>query len=63
MKRMTLLLSFCLGLSEPKTSPSLTTYKGRGMIVVRSDKAAGKAVVTVTSPALKMSKSETLVVK
>ena len=29
---------------EPKTSPSLTTYKGRGVIVVRSDKSAGKAV-------------------
>ena len=48
---------------EPKTSPSLTTYKGRGVIVVRSDKSVGKAVVTVTSPALKMKKSEMLVVK
>lgn len=48
---------------EPKTSPSLTTYKGRGVIVVRSDKSAGKAVVTVTSPTLKMTKSETFVVK
>lgn len=34
---------------EPMTSPSVTTWKGRAIIVVRSQQKAGKAMVTVTS--------------
>jgi beta-galactosidase len=38
---------------EPKTSPRVTTYKGRATIVVRSGKKAGKATITASSPELK----------
>ena len=34
---------------EALTSPKLTTWKGRGMIVVRSKQKAGKIRVTVKS--------------
>ena len=34
---------------EPYTSPKVTTWKGRAMLVVRSGKAAGKTQVTIKS--------------
>ena len=34
---------------EPYTTPRVTTWKGRAMLVVRSSKAKGKALVTVKS--------------
>ena len=34
---------------EPTTSPKVTTWKGRALIVVRSDRKAGSAKVTVSS--------------
>ena len=44
---------------EALTSPKLTTWKGRGMIVVRSKQKAGKASITVKSslPAARLSLS------
>ena len=38
---------------EPKTSPNVTTYKGQALIVVRSGKKAGKAIITATSTQFK----------
>lgn len=35
---------------EPKTSPNVTTYKGQALIVVRSGKKSGKAVISAKSP-------------
>ena len=34
---------------EPKTSPSVTTWKGRALLVVRSSQSKGKAQVTIKS--------------
>ena len=34
---------------EPTTSPKLTTWKGRGMVVVRSSRKAGNAKISVSS--------------
>lgn len=34
---------------EPKTSPRVTTWKGRALLVVRSNKNKGKATVTIKS--------------
>ena len=31
---------------EPKTSPKVTTYKGKAIIVVRSGRKAGKAIIS-----------------
>ncbi|NLV52754.1 MAG: glycoside hydrolase family 2 protein [Bacteroidales bacterium] len=38
---------------EPKTSPKVTTYKGRALIVVRSGKKAGEAIVSAVSDKVK----------
>ncbi|MBO4895423.1 MAG: DUF4982 domain-containing protein [Prevotella sp.] len=35
---------------EPKTSPRVTTWKGRALLVVRSSKNKGKATVSIKSP-------------
>ena len=35
--------------SEPKTSPRVTTWKGRALLVVRSNKKNGKATVSIKS--------------
>ena len=34
---------------EPKTSPRVTTWKGRALLVVRSNKNKGKAIVSIKS--------------
>ncbi len=34
---------------EPKTSPRVTTWKGRALLVVRSSKNKGKATVSIKS--------------
>ena len=47
---------------EPKTSPKVTTFKGRAVVVVRSGRKAGKAVVTAQGSG-KMKATETIVVK
>ena len=48
---------------EPKTSPRVTTYKGRATIVVRSGKKAGKATITASSPELKGSYRKSINIK
>ena len=47
---------------EPKTSPKVTTYKGKAIIVVRSGRKAGKAVISATMPKEKGSKSTSLTI-
>ena len=38
---------------EPTTSPRVTTYKGRAIVVIRSSRKGGRATLTATSPELK----------
>ena len=47
---------------EPKTSPKVTTYKGKAIIVVRSGRKAGKAVISATMPKGNGSKSTSLTI-
>ncbi len=35
---------------EPATSPNVTTWKGRALLVVRSGKSKGKVQVSIKSP-------------
>ncbi|MCI7089433.1 MAG: DUF4982 domain-containing protein, partial [Prevotella sp.] len=47
---------------EPKTSPNVTTYKGKAIIVVRSGRKAGKAIISATMPKENGSKSTSLTI-
>ncbi len=47
---------------EPKTSPKVTTYKGKAIIVVRSGRKARKAVISATMPKGNGSKSTSLTI-
>ena len=47
---------------EPKTSPKVTTYKGKAIIVVRSGRKAGKAVISASMPKENGSKSTSLTI-
>ena len=47
---------------EPKTSPKVTTYKGKAIIVVRSGRKAGKAVISASMPKENSSKSTSLTI-
>ena len=47
---------------EPKTSPKVTTYKGKAIIVVRSGRKAGKAVISATMSKENGSKSTSLTI-
>ncbi|MCI5507157.1 MAG: DUF4982 domain-containing protein, partial [Prevotella sp.] len=47
---------------EPKTSPKVTTYKGKAIIVVRSGRKAGKAIISATMPKGNGSKSTSLTI-
>ena len=47
---------------EPKTTPKVTTYKGKAIIVVRSGRNAGKAVISATMPKENGSKSTSLTI-
>ena len=47
---------------EPKTSPKVTTYKGKAIIVVRSGRTAGKAVISASMPKENGSKSTSLTI-
>ena len=47
---------------EPKTTPKVTTYKGKAIIVVRSGRKAGKAVISATMPKGNGSKSTSLTI-
>ena len=47
---------------EPKTSPKVTTYKGKAIIVVRSGRKAGKAIISASMPKENGSKSTSLTI-
>ena len=47
---------------EPKTSPNVTTYKGKAIIVVRSGRKAGKAIISATMSKENGSKSTSLTI-
>lgn len=48
---------------EPKTSPKVKTYKGRAVVVVRSSKKAGKATITATALAQKVTGKSIITMK